>query len=124
MDKLVDHLFVFKGGGEIQDYYCSYSEYRKKLSNQKKEIKKEIVSHQNPQVSVKKKRTYSESIEFDKIEKEIDGLEAQKQQIEKSLLDTNLDYDTILEKSNKLGDIIQLIEDKTIRWMELEEKGG
>ena len=124
MDKLVDHLFVFKGGGEIQDYYCSYSEYRKKISNQKKEIKKEIVSHQNPQVSVKKKRTYSESIEFDKIEKEIDGLEAQKQQIEKSLLDTNLDYDTILEKSNKLGDIIQLIEDKTIRWMELEEKGG
>ena len=124
MDKLVDHLFVFKGGGEIQDYYCSYSEYRKKLSNQKKEIKKEIVSHQNPQVSVKKKRTYSESIEFDKIEKEIDGLEEQKQQIEKSLLDTNLDYDTILEKSNKLGDIIQLIEDKTIRWMELEEKGG
>ena len=124
MDKLVDHLFVFKGGGEIQDYYCSYSEYRKKLSNQKKEIKKEIVSQENPQVSVKKKRTYSESIEFDKIEKEIDGLEAQKQQIEKSLLDTNLDYDTILEKSNKLGDIIQLIEDKTIRWMELEEKGG
>lgn len=124
MDKLVDHLFVFKGGGEIQDYYCSYSEYRKKISNQKKEIKKEIVSHQNPHVSVKKKRTYSESIEFDKIEKEIDGLEEQKQQIEKSLLDTNLDYDTILEKSNKLGDIIQLIEDKTIRWMELEEKGG
>jgi len=124
MDKLVDHLFVFKGGGEIQDYYCSYSEYRKKISNQKKEIKKEIVSQENAQGSVKKKRTYSESIEFDKIEKEIDGLEAQKQQIEKSLLDTNLDYDTILEKSNKLGDIIQLIEDKTIRWMELEEKGG
>ena len=122
MDKLVDHLFVFEGAGKIKDFYCSYSEYRNKISSVKKQVKKEDLQNNSLQEQPKNKRTYAENIEYAKIESEINQLELEKTQLEKSLQDSELDYNTILDKSNKLGKVIQLIDQKTIRWIELEEK--
>ena len=122
MDKLVDHLFVFEGAGKIKDFYCSYSEYRNKISSVKKQVKKEDLQNNSLQKQPKNKRTYAENIEYAKIESEINQLELEKTQLEQFLQDSELDYDTILDKSNKLGKVIQLIDQKTIRWIELEEK--
>ena len=122
MDKLVDHLFVFEGAGKIKDFYCSYSEYRNKISSVKKQVKKEDLQNNSLQEQPKNKRTYAENIEYAKIESEINQLELEKTQLEQFLQDNELDYDTILDKSNKLGKVIQLIDQKTIRWIELEEK--
>ena len=122
MDKLVDHLFVFEGAGKIKDFYCSYSEYRNKISSVKKQVKKEDLQNNSLQEQPKNKRTYAENIEYAKIESEINQLELEKTQLEQFLQDSELDYDTILDKSNKLGKVIQLIDQKTIRWIELEEK--
>ena len=62
------------------------------------------------------------NIEYAKIESEINQLELEKTQLEQFLQDSELNYETILDKSNKLGKVIQLIDQKTIRWIELEEK--
>ena len=112
MDKLVDHLFVFEGAGNFKVFYCSYSEYRNKMSSLKKQVKKEDLQNNSLQEQPKNKRTYAENIEYAKIESEINQLELEKTQLEQFLQDSELDYETILDKSNKLGKVIQLIDQK------------
>ena len=123
MDKLVEHLFVFKGKGVIEDHYCSYTDYRKKLLKSNKESS--VKQKKEPVSAVKadgvKKRTFTERIEFEKLEKEIDKLEKEKTNIEDQLMDSSLDYDVMLEKSNRLGEVMKLIDEKSFRWMELDE---
>ncbi|MDG2369557.1 MAG: ABC-F family ATP-binding cassette domain-containing protein [Flavobacteriales bacterium] len=125
MDKLVEHLFVFKGGGEIEDHYCSYSDYRKSAAKSSKEVqskpeKKKIKQANSDQP---KKRTFSERIEYEKLEKEIEKLEKEKSEIENALMDNKMDYDLMISKSNRLGDVMNLIDEKSFRWMELDEIG-
>lgn len=123
MDKLVEHLFVFKGKGVIEDHYCSYTDYRKKLLKSNKESS--VKQKKEPVSAVKadgvKKRTFTERIEYEKLEKEIDKLEKEKTNIEDQLMDSSLDYDVMLEKSNRLGEVMKLIDEKSFRWMELDE---
>ena len=126
MDKLVEHLFVFKGGGEIQDHYCTYSDYRKSAAKSSKEIqnkpeKKKIKQLESDQP---KKRTFSQRIEYEKLEKEIVKLEKEKAEIENALMDSKMDYDLMISKSNRLGDVMNLIDEKSFRWMELDEIGN
>ncbi len=126
MDKLVEHLFVFKGGGEIQDHYCTYSDYRKSAAKSSKEIqnkpeKKKIKQLESDQP---KKRTFSQRIEYEKLEKEIEKLEKEKAEIENALMDSKMDYDLMISKSNRLGDVMNLIDEKSFRWMELDEIGN
>ena len=122
MDKLIDHLFVFKGDGIIEDHYCSYSEFRKKQSKEVKHIKRSKKSiHNDEQQLVKKKLTYKEKQEYDNLEQEIDQLEQEKKTIENSLSDTSITYDNMLTKSTRLEIVIELIDEKSFRWMELDE---
>jgi ATP-binding cassette subfamily F protein uup len=121
MDKLTDHLFVFRGNGLIEDHYCSYSELRIKQNKEKKENRKEQKNenHRNDQ-----KITYLEKKEYKNLERQIRKLEQEKNSIEISFKDATMGYDIMMKKSKELEELNKKIDDKMTRWMELEEKMG
>ena len=123
MDKLTDHLFVFKGNGEIKDEYCSYSEYREKQILEEKLIKEQKVKVSEDKSVEKKtnKVSYKDKFEYEQLEKDIEILEKQKQELENELQKEGLSFDDINTKSEELGRIIQSLDDKTLRWLELDE---
>jgi ATP-binding cassette subfamily F protein uup len=123
MDKLTDHLFVFKGNGEIKDEYCSYSEYREKQILEEKLIKEQKVKVSEDKSVEKKtnKVSYKDKFEYEQLEKDIEILEKQKQELENELQKEGLSFDDINTKSEELGKIIQSLDDKTLRWLELDE---
>ena len=122
MDRLSDHMFVFKGDGIINDFYGNYSEYRDLQKNEEKqnkfeEKKKKI---QNKKID-KRKVSYKEKREYVELEKEIEKLELEKKELEDSLLSPELEVDKIIENSKRLSDLVKLIDEKSLRWMELDE---
>ena len=122
MDKLSDHMFVFKGDGIINDFYGNYSEYRDLQKNEEKqnkfeEKKKKI---QNKKID-KRKVSYNEKREYVELEKEIEKLESEKKELEESLLSPELEVDKIIENSKRLSELVKLIDEKSLRWMELDE---
>ena len=121
MDKLTDHLFVFRGNGLIEDHYCSYSELRIKQNKEKKENRKEQKNenHRNDQ-----KITYLEKKEYKNLERQIRKLEQEKNSIEISFKDATMEYYIMMKKSKELEELNKKIDDKMTRWMELEEKMG
>ena len=121
MDKLTDHLFVFRGNGLIEDHYSSYSELRIKQNKEKKENRKEQKNenHRNDQ-----KITYLEKKEYKNLERQIRKLEQEKNSIEISFKDATMEYDIMMKKSKELEELNKKIDDKMTRWMELEEKMG
>jgi ATP-binding cassette subfamily F protein uup len=126
MDKLTDHLFVFKGGGEIKDEYCSYSEYREKQLIEEKENKYQAAKIKEAEVDKKevkitKKVSFKDKFEYEQLEKDIEQLETNKKTLEEELLQEGLSFQEINQKSEKLGEIIQELDDKTMRWLELDE---
>lgn len=123
MDKLTDHLFVFKGNGVIEDHYCSYSEYREKQQFEEKELKqaeKETIEKPKAEI-VKKKLSYKEKYEYEQLEKEIEQLEIEKKDLETQLNSPGLDFEVMSELTTKLGEVITQIDEKSFRWMELDE---
>jgi ATP-binding cassette subfamily F protein uup len=123
MDKLTDHLFVFKGNGEIKDEYCSYSEYREKQILEEKLIKEQKVKISEDKSVEKKtnKVSYKDKFEYEQLDKDIEILEKQKQELENELQKDGLSFDDINTKSEELGKIIQTLDEKTLRWLELDE---
>lgn len=123
MDKLTDHLFVFKGNGLIEDHYCSYSEYRERQQFEEKEIKQaEKETVEKPKLKeTKKKLSYKEKYEYEQLEKEIEQLEIEKKNLEAQLSSLNLDFESMNEITTKLGYVISQIDEKSFRWMELDE---
>jgi ATP-binding cassette subfamily F protein uup len=123
MDKIVDHLFVFKGNGEVEDFPGNYTDYRVyEDSNPKIEpatTKKNIVKEKT---SNKAKLSYNEQREFEKIEKEINTLETQKATIENLFATNAIPNENINKKSIELQEIITKISEKEERWFELSAK--
>ena len=124
IDKLTDHLFVFKGDGVIEDHYFTYSEYRKKQIEEERDFKKiQHLEKQNSKFKTQRKKlTFNEQFEYDNIVKELKKLEIEKKKIETILQDSKLEIEEITTNSKRLGEIIELIDEKEIRWIELEEK--
>ena len=122
MDKLTEHLFVFTGNGEIEDHYCTYSQYREKEIAQEKEFKKiQHLEKQNSKVKApKKKLSFNDQYEYTNLEKEIQDLEKEKSELESNIQIPNIELAEIMEKSERLGIVINLIEEKEMRWMELD----
>lgn len=122
MDRLSDHMFVFKGDGIINDFYGNYSEYRDLQKNEEKQSKFEEKKKkiQNKKID-KRKVSYKEKREYIELEKEIEKLESEKNQLEESLLSPELEVDKIIENSKRLSDLVKLIDEKSLRWMELDE---
>ncbi|MDC0028871.1 ABC-F family ATP-binding cassette domain-containing protein, partial [bacterium] len=124
MDKLTEHLFVFKGGGIIEDHYCSYSDYRDKQIKEEKEFKKiQHLEKENSKVKSNiKKLSFNEKFEFDNIEKELVDLENEKKVLEENLQKVNTSIDEVIKTTNKLANIVEIIDAKESRWIELSEK--
>lgn len=123
MDKIVDHLFVFRGEGEVEDFPGNYSDYRVYEDSKPKE---EVVTIKPieavEKTSEKTKLSYKEKKEFDTIESDIEILHAQKKIVETAFLDTTLSGDEINDLSIKLQDINNKIDKKEERWFELSSK--
>ncbi|MFK7900639.1 MAG: ABC-F family ATP-binding cassette domain-containing protein [Cyclobacteriaceae bacterium] len=131
-DRLIDHLFVFKGQGEIMDFngnYTDYLEYKKEVAREEKQKKNKkdtapkIIDTPVATQEVKK-ASYKEKIEFETLEKEIADLELEKKKIEEELSNGGTDFDKISELSNKMGEINNTLEEKELRWLELSEICG
>lgn len=125
MDKIVDHLFVFRGEGEIEDFPGNYSDFR---AYEDSAEPKALNSVSTEKSNWKEKQTastglsFNEQKEFNKIEKEIKDLEYQKKTIEQEFADGKVADDKIETKANELQKIIQALEEKEERWFELSSK--
>jgi ATPase components of ABC transporters with duplicated ATPase domains len=127
MDKVVDHLLVFKGNGNIKDFPGNYTQYRQWMALQPKdavEVKpakepKEV--KERPQNQTKRKFTYKEKMEFERLEKEIAALEEEQQQIEEALCSGALSVEELTEKSKRLPLLKDELDEKSMRWLELSE---
>ena len=155
MDKVVDHLLVFKGDGEIKDFPGNYTQYREWQSleerkddreKRKEESGKRILpkgesksskDSANPAADIshsslhsplsskspasKRKLTYKEKTEFERLEKEIAALEAEQKQLEEALCSGTLSIDELTEKSKRLPLLKDELDEKSLRWLELSE---
>ena len=103
MDKLTDHLFVFKGAGVVEDHYCSYSELRNK---QIKELKTNKKEEKGNKLKTKDTITFTEKKEYKSLEKQISKLELEKSNLEASFKDTTMDYELMMKKSKEKSEFI------------------
>ena len=128
MDKIVDHLLVFRGNGDIKDIPGNYTQFReweslkpkaetadKSNATSEKKEKREFVGEQ------RRKKTYKEKCEFERLEKEIAELEKEQKQIEEELCSGTLSIEQLTEKSKRLPIIKESLEEKEMRWLELSE---
>ena len=134
MDKVVDHLLVFHGNAEIQDFPGNYSDFREwkeaksildkqeKSAIQNKDKKEEKAPQQQRNSADRpRKMTFKEKKEFEDLEKDIAALETEKKVIEEGLSNGTIQGDELIEKSQRIGVIIDELDEKTMRWLELSE---
>ena len=129
MDKVVDHIFVFGGEGDIKDFPGNYSDWRDWREEEKATIAKEAAAKaaknepqkQSYRTETKRKLTFKERKEYEGLEEEIMMLEEEKSTIEQEMSSGTLDNDTLLKKAARIEIVIGLIEEKTNRWIELSE---
>ena len=134
MDKVVDHLLVFQGNGEIKDFPGNYTQYRQWQSLQPKaeasakdhSSSAKSVNARTPEVStgwqpLRRKMTYKEKTEYERLEKEIALLEEEQQQIEEALCSGTLSIGELTEKSKRLPLLKDELDEKSMRWLELSE---
>lgn len=133
MDKMVDHIFVFEGEGEIKDITGNYTAYRALLKAEVKaeQLRKEQVKKEAPAKNVVKKTSnlnkeakklsFKEKLEFEQLDKEINDLEAEKSKLTASLSDSGLSGEELGNISMELSKVVASIEEKSERWLELSE---
>ena len=127
MDKVVDHLLVFKGNGEVQDFPGNYTQYREWRSLKSKDEEKDKNTVQKAAAvrekrhSDKRRMTYKERQEYAKLEQEIAQLEAERKLLEEQLCSGTLSVDELTEKSKRLPVLKEELDEKEMRWLELSE---
>ena len=126
MDKIVDHLFIFRGNAVIDDFPGNYSDFRAYESSAEAE-KREQKSEPSEKKSWKKesnskKLSFNEQKEFNSLDQQINKLEKQREELQNKFASANWSVDEINQKSEELQDIINKIEEKTERWFELSLK--
>jgi ATP-binding cassette subfamily F protein uup len=125
MDKLADHLFIFKGKGEIQDYYDTYTSYREKVIKAEKALKlKEKVTIpvlSKPETAEKKKHSFKEKHEYVKLEKEIDFLEVEKKKLETDMDTFATDAEKMVQLIERYHIVTSELDKKSDRWLELAD---
>lgn len=124
MDKVVDHLLVFQGQGDIRNFPGNYSQYR--VWKEAKEVtinknKEEKEKTQKVRLNEVRKLTYKEKQELGRLWEEITCLEEEKKEIEEALCGGCVDAEAITQKSKRLSTITEEIDEKTLRWLELSE---
>jgi len=125
MDKLVDHMLVLQGDGEVKDILGSYGEYRlaqeldeaKASELRKAEVKEVAAKAEKPKV----KMSFKEKFEFEQLEKDIPKLEQTKLELEALLAGGTNDHDTLIKTTAQLGEVMEALDTKSMRWLELSE---
>lgn len=134
MDKVVDHLLVFKGGGEVKDFPGNYTQYREsqkllqksaEATNAKSSSASTLTdnaSNAKPRLTEKKRRlTFKERKEFEQLELDIENLEKEKSDIETALSSGTISVDEITAMSKRLPLLNEELDEKSMRWLELSE---
>ena len=124
LDKLVDHIFVFKGNGKIRDYHSNYTEYREKKLIEEKKIRR-VQKQENPKQekpkSIFSKPTFKQVKEYESLEKEIEELEKEKTELMEKLNSGESDSENLQKWSIRIANIIKQLDGKSDRWLELSE---
>lgn len=127
MDKLVEHVFVFGKDGELADFPGSYSQYRERedaMANapkEAKEVKAKVVKEVEKPKEPTRTLTYDERKQFNRLEKEIEKLEAKKLNLQQKMLDFVNDFEKLNELNQELKEIGESIDEKSLEWLELSE---
>lgn len=132
MDKVVDHLLVFHGNADIKDFPGNYTQYRtwkeeqdalKKQEEQALQSKQAVVEEKSrrPEKEVKRRLTFKERKEFEALDAEIPALEAEKKELETAMSSGTLSTEELLAKSARITALIEELDEKTMRWLELSE---
>lgn len=132
MDKVVDHLLVFCGNADIKDFPGNYTQYRawkeeqdalKKQEEQALQSKQAVVEEKSrrPEKEVKRRLTFKERKEFEALDAEIPALEAEKKELETAMSSGTLSTEELLAKSARITALIEELDEKTMRWLELSE---
>jgi len=131
MDKVVDHIFEYKGDGVIKDFPGNYTQLREKQKESEKQPTlpkppKNSASAKPASIPLKKEKkqglTFKEKKEFEELTREIGNLESEKKLIENELSHGVLDNEELLSKSKRHGEIVKLLDEKELKWLELSEK--
>ena len=137
LDKLVDHLFIFCGNGLVKDFVGSYSEYREYIKEYeaeqrsiaraeekaaKEKAAKEAAKNAPAEAPARKKKlSYKEQRELEQIEKDLEALAAEKAELEAKLSSGTLPFEELQAASERIGQIMELTDEKELRWLELSE---
>jgi ATP-binding cassette subfamily F protein uup len=125
MDKIVDHLFVFRGEGMVEDFPGNYSDFRTYEDSTSVSSEPKKIATTNKEITPKQSQTklsFNEQKELKNLESKLKSLEFDKKQIESKFLVEDISIDTIEMLSTNLKKVLQVIEDKELRWLELNEK--
>ena len=125
MDNIVDHIFVFEGNGRIRDYHSNYTEYREATQQKERDLqrqRKEEKPRYQRSKSDKPKATYKEKQEYEQLTAEIEALTKERTEIE-ALLSSGTESDPakITAASKRIGEVIAQLDEKEMRWLELDE---
>ena len=130
LDKTVDHLFIFREGGRVKDFVGQYSEYREYIREQEAEearqakIAAEKAQKSKPQAVTtpsRRKLSYKEQRELEQLEQEIPQLEQERKSLEESLSSGGLTHEELTAAAARIGELIEMIGEKEMRWLELSE---
>lgn len=127
MDKLVDHIFVLEGQGKWRDFPGNYTQYREKKlleeaiqKEQEKPVKQVPVKEEKPKEK-KKKLSFNEKREFEQLEKDLESLELEKEELTEKLNSGTLSNEELQDTGKRLGELMEELEEKEMRWLELSE---
>lgn len=130
MDKIVDHLFIFEGDGAVYDFPGNYSDYRasqKQLESASRrnelqqKVKNDLTPTRKADSEAQKKRSFKEKREFEQLSAEIEMIEKEKIALEIQLSSGSLSIEELISKSNRIAELLKLIDLKTDRWLELSD---
>jgi ATP-binding cassette subfamily F protein uup len=128
MDKLVDHLFIFEGDGVVRDYPGNYSQYRIWVKEQEQlaslkppEVIQTAKESQTAVPTEKRKLSFKEKREYEDLEKEIKSLTEEKATITQRLSDPGTAYDEMMKLSERIGEVQRMLDEKELRWLEINE---
>jgi ATP-binding cassette subfamily F protein uup len=121
MDKLVDHLFVLEGNGEIKDFNGNYTEFRNRKKIEQSDHPNDVINEKKAAQKEKQKASFEQRKAYNRVLKEIEKLEEKKLKITEAFNDPNLTPDQITNLSKELAEVKNQIEEKEALWMELAE---
>lgn len=131
VDKLADHLFIFEGGGRVKDFVGSYSGYRQYLKDREEERRVEsrgnrketraAASASSDRGERKRRLTYKEKMEKEQLERDLSSLGEEKKSLEERLCSGTMSAQELTDGSVRLGEVNRLIDEKELRWLELDE---